>query len=66
VGLEEEWGRDCRREHVRVRIATRGCQENAAVLASRSRSSQLSLCDDPLASGIEGCLVSFPALSRAC
>jgi hypothetical protein len=65
VGLKEAWERDCRREHLHVRIGTRGCQEIAAALPwqQRGNSSTLSPCDDPLAGGIEGCLVSFARLA---
>ena len=76
VGLKEAWERDCKREHLHVRIGTRGCQENAAALSSQQRgnsttaltsqqdnSSTLSPCDDPLAGGIDGCMVSFACLA---
>jgi hypothetical protein len=65
VGLKEAGESDCRREHLHLRIGTRGCQENAAALPwqQRGNSSTLSPCDDPLAGGIEGCLVSFARLA---
>lgn len=59
IGIEEEWGRDCRQERIVFSVGPLTCKQNAEMRSSNSKqqTSTVAACEDTAAGGIEGCML---------